>query len=112
MKWNSKAKAMVERMIEREQAHFEQCKEGTDEYNDSQKRLIALGERLAELEKTDLESKDQFKKFILETVKVGFGIVVPFACFVVAIAQEREINFTGAARTVVNSLLPGGKKLF
>lgn len=112
MKLKSKAKAIVEESIEREHEYLKSKDVGTEEYVESQKRLIALEGKLAELETMEIDSKDRFWKFVLEIAKIVTGLGASAAFFIVAIAQEREITFTGAARIFVNSIMPGGKKLF
>lgn len=109
-KWKKKAKATVEEMITREQAYLEKQEVGTEEYNDSQKRLIALQEQLRECEKTDIDSKDRFVKFILEVVKVvGCGIVLPVIGLIAITAQEREISYVGAMKSLLSAFVPGKK---
>lgn len=110
MKLKSKARSIVMEMIEREREHLNGCEVGTEEYNDSQKRLIALEEKLAELDRIDIESKDRFWKFIVEAIKVvGCGIALPVIGLVAITAQERDITYTGAMKALLSSFIPGKK---
>lgn len=111
MKFKSRAKEFVMEAIERERDYLQMCEVGDEEYNESQERLIELSKKLIELEQIELDSKDRFVKYIIEVVKIIAGVGVPFACFIMATAQEREITYTGAARMLLGSLMPGGKKL-
>lgn len=109
-KWKRKAKATVEEMITREKAYLEKQEVGSEAYNESQKRLISLQEQLRECEKTDIDSKDRFVKFILEVVKVvGCGIVLPIIGLIAITAQEREITYVGAMKSLLGSFVPGKK---
>lgn len=109
-KMTSKAKQIVEDMISRETEFFEKQEPGTDEYNESQERLSKLQDKLAELEKNDIKSKEEFKKFVLETVKVvGAGILLPVFGLVVITAQERDITYTSALRNLLGCFIPGKK---
>lgn len=111
MKFKSKAKEVTLEAIEREREFLNSCEVGTDEYNESQERLNKLNSKLIELEQVEIDSKDRFVKYVIEIVKIVAGVGVPFACFIMATAQEREITYTGAARMLLGSLMPGGKKL-
>ena len=108
MKLKSRAKAIVEEAIEREHGYLSDQEVGTDEYNASQRRLIALEEKLAELERTDMDSKENFKRFILDIVKVvGGSIVLPLFGLIVITAQEREITYVGAMKSLLGAFVPG-----
>lgn len=109
-RWKRKAKETVEDMITREEAYLNKQEVGSEEYNESQKRLVALQEQLRECEKTDIDSKDRFVKFILELLKVvGCGIVLPLFGLIVITAQEREISYVGAMKSLLGSFVPGKK---
>lgn len=110
-KYNSKAREIVEKQIERESAYLDEQEVGTEEYNSSLERLCTLQDKLAELEKTDIRSKEEFKKFILEVVKVVGTIALPVFGLTVITAQEREITYTSALKSLLGCFTPG-RKLF
>lgn len=109
--YKTKAREIVEAAIERENEYFNKQEPGTDEYVDSQKRLCMLQDKLAELDKGDIETKGEFKKFILECVKIGVSIVIPVFGLVVITAQEREITYTSALKSLIMSCFGPSKRI-
>ena len=110
-------KTLLLNLIEREQNYFENQKPGSDEYVDSQTRLMKLNAQLTELEKAeedlklskDTTAKDQKNTLIrnvLEGVKVGSGIVLPIIGLVAITAVEKDITFTGSLREYTRFFLP------
>lgn len=110
-KLTSKARAIVEGAIERELEHFNQQDPGTEEYVKSQERLCKLQDKLAELDQNDIKSKEEFKRFILEVVKVGVSIALPIFGLTVITAQEREITYTSALKSLIVSCFGPNKKV-
>ena len=110
-------KTLLLNLIEREQNYFENQKPGSDEYVDSQTRLMKLNAQLTELEKAeedlklskDTTAKDQKNTLIrnvLEGVKVGSGIVLPIIGLVAITAVEKDTTFTGSLREYTRYFLP------
>ena len=124
-------KTLLLNLIEREQTYFESQKPGSEEYVDSQTRLMKLSSQLADLEKTETElktteeklelskaelevtkdvsvkeSKDRLIRNILEGVKVGSGIVLPIIGLVAITAVEKDTTFTGSLREYTRYFLP------
>lgn len=116
-----KSKELLTKQIEREQSYCIKQEVGTDEYNDSFKRLTILRKELAELEKTEAENerknresveakKDRRVKNSLEAVKIiGGGIIMPCIGYVVVTAFEKDDSFTSSLKRVVDCFIP--KKL-
>ena len=106
-------KTLLLNLIEREQNYFEDQKPGSEEYVNSQARLMKLSSQLTDLEKSEAEkeasAKDQKNTLIrnvLEGVKVGSGIVLPIIGLVAITAVEKEITFTGSLREYTRYFLP------
>ena len=110
-------KTLLLNLIEREQIYFENQKPGSEEYVDSQTRLMKLNAQLTELEKAeedlklskDTTAKDQKNTLIrnvLEGVKVGSGIVLPIIGLVAITAVEKDTTFTGSLREYTRYFLP------
>ena len=124
-------KTLLLNLIEREQTYFESQKPGSEEYVDSQSRLMKLSSQLADLEKTETElktteeklelskaelevtkdvsvkeNKDRLIRHILEGVKVGSGIVLPIIGLVAITAVEKDTTFTGSLREYTRYFLP------
>ena len=100
-------------LIEREQNYFEGQKPGSEEYVNSQERLVKLNGQLMELGKAEAEkeasAKDQKDKLIrnvLEGIKIGTGIILPIIGLVAITAVEKEITFTGSSREYTRYFLP------
>lgn len=115
-----KLRTLLSEQIKRERTFLDECEVGTDEYNESTKRLNTLEDKLADLEKTEAEAlrkdkqmredkKDRFVKNVIEGVKVFFGVVTPFVGLVAITAFEKNDTFTSALKGYVNCFLP--KKL-
>ena len=113
-------KTLLWKQIKREAAFLELCEVGTEAYNESAKRLNALDDKLADLEKTEAEAlrkekqmhedkKDRIVKNVIEGVKVFFGVITPFVGLVAITAFEKESTFTSALKGYVNCFVP--KKL-
>ena len=124
-------KTLLLNLIEREQTYFESQKPGSEEYVDSQARLMKLSNQLADLEKTETElktteekleitkaelevtkdvsvkeNKDRLIRHILEGVKVGSGIILPIIGLVAITAVEKDTTFTGSLREYTRYFLP------
>ena len=124
-------KTLLLNLIEREQTYFESQKPGSEEYVDSQARLMKLSSQLADLEKTETElktteeklelskaelevtkdvsvkeNKDRLIRHILEGVKVGSGIILPIIGLVAITAVEKDTTFTGSLREYTRYFLP------
>lgn len=124
-------KTLLLNLIEREQTYFESQKPGSEEYVDSQARLMKLSNQLADLEKTETElktteekleitkaelevtkdvsvkeNKDRLIRNILEGVKVGSGIILPIIGLVAITAVEKDTTFTGSLREYTRYFLP------
>ena len=110
-------KTLLLNLIEREQIYFENQKPGSEEYVNSQTRLMKLNAQLTELEKAeedlklskDTTAKDQKNTLIrnvLEGVKVGSGIVLPIIGLVAITAVEKDTTFTGSLREYTRYFLP------
>lgn len=108
----SEAKAILEEEIKREHTYLKKQAVGSEEYNNSQKRLSDLATKLGELEELEVSWLDRAGKFGLEVAKTVSGVVVPVGCLIMVTAQERSITFTGAARMLIQSIVPGGRKMF
>ena len=110
-------KTLLLDLIEREQKYFDNQEPGSEEYVNSQSRLMKLNAQLTDLEKTeaDLESgknaeakdqKDKLIRNILEGIKVGSGIVLPIIGLVAITAVEKDTTFTGSLRGYTQYFLP------
>ena len=124
-------KTLLLNLIEREQTYFESQKPGSEEYIESQTRLMKLSSQLADLEKTETElktttekleitkaelevtkdvsvkeNKDRLIRNILEGVKVGSGIILPIIGLVAITAVEKDTTFTGSLREYTRYFLP------
>ena len=106
-------KTLLLNLIEREQNYFDSQESGSEEYVNSQTRLMKLNSQLTELEKAESEkeasAKDQKNTLIrnvLEGVKVGSGIVLPIIGLVAITAVEKDTTFTGSLREYTRYFLP------
>ena len=100
------AKTLINKLINEESEYLSKCEVGSDEYNASQKRLIALEDKLADLEKVESDKKDKLINYILEGIKIGSGIVLPVVGLVWITASEKEISFTGALKEYTRMFIP------
>ena len=106
-------KTLLLNLIEREQNYFDSQESGSEEYVNSQARLMKLNSQLTELKKAESEkeasAKDQKNTLIrnvLEGVKVGSGIVLPIIGLVAITAVEKDTTFTGSLREYTRYFLP------
>ena len=106
-------KTLLLNLIEREQNYFDSQESGSEEYVNSQERLVKLNGQLMELGKAEAEkeasAKDQKDKLIrnvLEGIKIGTGIILPIIGLVAITAVEKEITFTGSLREYTRYFLP------
>ena len=98
---------MLLELIENERAYFEDREVGTEEYNESLKRLVMLEEKLADLEKFKKEQKDKTAKNGIDIGKfVLGGLVVPVIGLVCITASEKDITFTGALKEYTRLFIP------
>ena len=105
-------------MIENEKAYCDGLDVGSEEYNASVERIIALEQKLNDARKIEndlimrtmeLEDTQKARKINigLDVGKFAIGsIIMPLTILTVLIAQEREITFTGAGKSFINSLIP------
>ena len=100
-------------LIEREQIYFESQESGSEEYINSQARLMKLNSQLTKQEKAEDEkeasAKDQkntLSRNVLEGVKVGSGIILPIIGLVAITAVEKDTTFTGSLREYTRYFLP------
>lgn len=111
-------KKLLMDQIKRENEYLAEQEVGTEDYNDSLKRLNTLEDKLIELEKFEVESarKDKQMKDEKKDRKIGFGIdvskfvvstvVIPIVGLVCITAAEKDITFTGALREYTRYFLP------
>ena len=110
-------KALLREQIEREHKYQRACEVGSDEYNESLRRLGTLEDKLADVEKFESESarkdvqmkeekNDRLVKNIIEGVKVGSGIVLPLVGLVAITAFEKSETFTSSLKGIVSCFLP------
>ena len=106
-------KTLLLNLIEREQNYFDSQESGSEEYVNSQARLMKLNSQLTELEKAEPEkeasAKDQRNSLIrnvLEGLKVGSGIILPIIGLVAITAVEKDTTFTGSLREYTRYFLP------
>ena len=112
------AKTLITEQIEREREFLVAQTVGTEEYNDSLKRIVMLEEKLAETEQTESESEMKVKqmaeekkdRFIKNCIDVGKfvigGVVIPVVGLVCITATEKDVTFTGALREYTRYFLP------
>lgn len=93
-------------LIERERAYLEKQGVGSDGYCKSLNRLTELEKQLFELESS---KKDRIVRNVVEGVKIGSGVIMPFIGLVWITAVEKDTTFTGALRDYTKYFLP--KKL-
>lgn len=114
-------KTLLFERIAREQAYLSKQEIGTEEYVASTNRLNTLLDKLADLEKFEVETerkdeqakaekKDKVIGYVLEGAKIVGGIFVTAAGLIYITANEKEITYTGEARNFIKTFLP--KKLF
>ena len=112
------AKTLLVEQIGRERDYLAEHEVGTEEYNESLKRLISLEEKLSEVEhfesETEMkdkqladEKKDRFIKNCIDVGKfVVGGVVIPVVGLVCITATEKDVTFTGALREYTRYFLP------
>ena len=111
------SKEALVKQIERVSKYMEGLEEGSEEYRSALYQLIDLEKQLAEIEKIEQDGelkkqdmseikKDRLVKNILEGIKVGSGIVIPFIGLVWITATEKDNTFTGTLREYTKYFLP------
>lgn len=111
------SKELLMELIEKERLIMQGLEAGSEEYVKSLYRLMDLEKQLAESEKIELDvvlkendmkeiKKDRLIKNILEGVKVGSSIVIPFIGLVWITATEKDSTFTGTLREYTKYFLP------
>ena len=97
-------------LIERQRRYIDTLDNGTDEYVSAVKLLMDLEKELSEIEKNEAEMvQDQKSRrvgTILEAVKIATNVGLPLVGYVVIVAAEKDITFTGALRDVTKCFLP------
>lgn len=113
-----KNKELLMKQLEREQKYCDGCNIGTEEYEESFKRLSSLRKELADLERNEAENerrnremaetkKDRIVKNTLEGIKIiGGGIIMPCIGYVVVTAFEKDDSFTTSLKKVVDCFIP------
>jgi hypothetical protein len=104
------AKTLVNEAIEREYEYLKNHDVGTDEYNDSLKRLTGLEEKLADLEKNENEKKDQWIKNAVDVGKFVLGLAVSVGMSCVILKWEETGSITTALRPWITGTAT--KKMF
>lgn len=110
-------KTLLREDIEREHEFMHTHEVGSEEYNNSFKRLCELENKLFDLEKFESETaskneqlkdekKDRTIKYVFEGVKIASGIVVPMIGLVCITAFEKNDTFTSALKGYVNCFIP------
>lgn len=110
-------KSLLREDIKREHEYLRELEVGSEEYNESLKRLSNLEDKLFELEKFEFESankseqikdekKDKTTKNALEITKIVVSIVVPIVGLIGITAQEKEITFCGALKDYAKLFIP------
>ena len=92
-------KALLVKLIEREEEYCDSCEIGSEEYVKSLERLTKLREQLD-------AQRDQKGRLVVEGVKVAGGIVLPVIGWVVITAFEREDTLTTSLKKTVDCFLP------
>ena len=103
--------------IKRERNYLREQEVGSEEYNDSLKRLSGLEDKLFDLKKLESETiarerelneekKDKRNKNIIEGVKIACGVIIPVVGLIGITAQEKEITFCGALKDYVKFFIP------
>ena len=103
--------------IKRERAYLHEQEVGSEEYNDSLKRLGTLEDKLFDLRKFEAENaakqqqtkdekKDRLTKNVMEGVKIVSGIVIPLIGLVCITATEKETTFCGALKEYTKLFIP------
>lgn len=112
------AKTLLTEQIEREREFMASQAVGTEEYNESLKRLISIEEKLAEVEQFESDSemktiqmaeekKDRFIKNCIDVGKfVIGGVVIPVVGLVCITATEKDVTFTGALKEYTRYFIP------
>lgn len=97
-------------LIERQRGYIDTLDNGTDEYVSAVKLLMDLEKELSEIEKNEAEmvqaQKSRHVGAILEAVKIATNVGLPLIGYVVIVAAEKDITFTGALRDVTKCFLP------
>ena len=94
-----RSKTILMEQIERERTYLAGLETGSNEYADSQARLLELEKQLAEQE-------DTLVRTIIEISKVTIGFATPIIGLVWITAAEKDITFTGALRDYTKCFLP------
>lgn len=103
--------------IEREHEYLSEQAIGSEEYNESLKRLGALEDKLFNLEQFETETaakeqqakeekKDRLIRNVLEGAKIVSGIAMPIIGLVCITATEKETTFCGALKGYTNLFIP------
>lgn len=80
----------------REYEYLKQQKVGTEEYNNSRKRMHEIELQIAEIESSDSSSKDRKIGYAVDIGKTVFGFVGSVGLTLYLLAKEENIPFNRA----------------
>lgn len=93
------SKKRLMELAQREREYFDTLSVGTEEYTNSQERLINLENKIS-------EHDERVGKTIIEGVKVAGGIALPMFGWVVVTAFERNDSITSSLKKTIDCFLP------
>lgn len=107
----------LKELLEREKRYCDDLVVGSEEYVKTVGRIMDLEKQLAEIEKGEREVELEIKQdndaqkerkigHAIEWTKIGANVLLPLIGYVVIVAAEKDITFTGALRDVTKSFLP------
>lgn len=110
-------RTLLTEQIGRERTYLLAQEVGTDEYNDSTKRLNALEDKLFDLEKFEFESakdieqakdekKDKWTKNAIEILKIIVQSAVTVGGLAAVLAFEKNDTITSVMKGWLNLLIP------
>lgn len=110
-------KTLLNEQIERERTFMQDQAVGSEEYNNSLKRLVTLEEKLFELEKFEFESvkekeraqaekKSEKIKNGIEICKIAVGVLTSFGGLALIEMYQKEDTFTGVMKSWLNVFMP------
>ena len=110
-------KTLLNEQIERERLFLKSQEVGTDEYNDSMKRLCILEDKLLELKKFEVDSaskvqqlndenKNNKVKNRIEIAKIVVGVITSFGGLALIEMYQKDDTFTGVMKGWLNVFMP------